>query len=788
MRVDDHPFQILGITSRSNKQEILGHVNSQTDPDKITASRFQLTHPAKRLDAEVSWFPGIAASRTAKLIEAILSSPDLPLRPEATLAGLDCLCRFNVLAYWLNAHERLSPDLWEAALTHLVDESEGLDSDEVALNIAPAINADRAAAGLPQITDTSAAEGAIIRLIGNTAADLAERLMNCRQHSQVVVTVVEHDIGHGEADASAFVGHFVDRYQILVKPTLDRYGDRAVAPCERILSIARASAAQRQSPSTARLRAAVSELEERLSQWAAIARPIQWLMKSRGQKDPASIELGQRIRSIAVTLANECQLYEEAESIINVLSVTFGQVSELTDLMEKDLETLGSLIAARRVHHSEGANLQTEFQFTTTNHTPASEPSAGPSPSEQTEPPFVQLCLSISKNCWDRIKPNNREHNLAVIKSAYDDYRAQALPWLRIISSTQMDNTRVIRASRNAAAKCLSSLAGALLCADNFDQAELLTHEASTLVLEDTSLDEEIRVRLDYIATKKREAASFAHAQEAARKERERSQSPSATSNSSTNRTTGTRPMSRPLTQEKPRTGLPFFVQAVIWGAVLVSVPFVIDLFKTGSPNVPAAGVQATQGSPMPASPSPVGGETVSPPAASRQPFDVPEATAVHSAAGANERPAVLLPQRQANSEVFSQPALVLPPTGAMRTLWEKRDGMRFAPFDVIAPGDGINHCVRAYDTQNGKLIVELFVRSGETASLDVPTGRYELHVASGRTWYGEDSLFGPQTAVSKGEDLVFSIEGREELGHTIELRTQVGGNYKTTPIDRTKF
>jgi hypothetical protein len=785
MRIDDHPFKILGITPRSNKQEILGHANNQADPDTISASRFQLTHPTRRLDAEVSWFPGVAPSRTAKLIEAILSSPDLPLRPEATLLGLECLCRFNVLAYWLTAHERSTPDVWDAALKHLVDESKGLNSDEVTQNIAPAINADRAAAGLPQIADISAVEGAVTRLTERTAADLAEHLMHCRQHAQVVTTLVEHDIGRGETEASEFVGRFVDRYQILVKPMLDRYGDRAVAPCERMLSIARASVAQRQSPSTVRLSAAARELEERLSQWAATARPIQWLMKSRGRKDPASIELGQRIRSIAVTLANECQLYEEAESIITVLNATLGQVPELTDLMERDLETLGSLIEARRVGPGEGSHQQTEFRFTTTDQTPTSESSPGStSPSEQTESPFVQLCLCISKNCWDRIKPNSQEHNLSVIKSAYDDYRTQALPWLRIISSTQMDNTRVIRASRNAAAKCLSSLAGALLCADNFDQAEVLTHEASTLVLEDTSLDEEIRVRLDYIATKKREAASFTQAQEAARAARERSRTTPKSASASTGRTTGTRPVSRPFTQEKPRTGLPLLVQVVIWSAVVVSIPFAIELFKTSSPNVPVAGVPATQGVPVPAPPSPGGRETVSPPAAYRN--HVPEAT-TDSAAEVNDRPAVAYRQPQAE-EVFSQPALLLPPTGPMRTLWEKGDGMRFAPFDVIAPSDGINHCVRAYDAQSRKLLLELFVRSGETASLDVPIGRYELHVASGRTWYGEDSLFGPQTAVSKGEDLVFSIEGRKELGHTIELRTQVGGNYKTTPIDRAKF
>jgi hypothetical protein len=37
-------------------------------------------------------------------------------------------------------------------------------------------------------------------------------------------------------------------------------------------------------------------------------------------------------------------------------------------------------------------------------------------------------------------------------------------------------------------------------------------------------------------------------------------------------------------------------------------------------------------------------------------------------------------------------------------------------------------------------------VRSGETASVNVPLGVYKIKIASGEKWYGSNKMFGPQT------------------------------------------
>lgn len=98
MQLDEHPFQVLGINSRTCKQEIFECAEAlaaRSQSDKLAAFRFQVTHPIKRLDAEVSWFPGVAPARIRQIIDTINRDLSLPVKFEEKLPGIDCLCKFG---------------------------------------------------------------------------------------------------------------------------------------------------------------------------------------------------------------------------------------------------------------------------------------------------------------------------------------------------------------------------------------------------------------------------------------------------------------------------------------------------------------------------------------------------------------------------------------------------------------------------------------------------------------------------------------------------------------------
>ncbi len=71
------------------------------------------------------------------------------------------------------------------------------------------------------------------------------------------------------------------------------------------------------------------------------------------------------------------------------------------------------------------------------------------------------------------------------------------------------------------------------------------------------------------------------------------------------------------------------------------------------------------------------------------------------------------------------------------------------APFQVKTEA-GANYLIKLVDPQTRKDVVCMYVVGGLAADFQVPLGDYEVLCASGVNWYGDELLFGPQTAYSK--------------------------------------
>lgn len=71
------------------------------------------------------------------------------------------------------------------------------------------------------------------------------------------------------------------------------------------------------------------------------------------------------------------------------------------------------------------------------------------------------------------------------------------------------------------------------------------------------------------------------------------------------------------------------------------------------------------------------------------------------------------------------------------------------APFQVKTEA-GANYLIKLVDPATRKDVVRMYVVGGQTADFQVPLGDYDVLCASGANWYGDELLFGPQTAYSK--------------------------------------
>ncbi len=112
------------------------------------------------------------------------------------------------------------------------------------------------------------------------------------------------------------------------------------------------------------------------------------------------------------------------------------------------------------------------------------------------------------------------------------------------------------------------------------------------------------------------------------------------------------------------------------------------------------------------------------------------------------------------------------------------------APLTVKAPSRGDSfYAVRVQESGSGRLIVLIPLRKGETITVQVPLGQYEMTFASGSRWYGPEKLFGFLGEKKKAvKTFDFYRSGSVTTGNTIDLTNRIDGNLPTralTPFEK---
>ncbi|MCG8029934.1 MAG: peptidoglycan-binding protein [Candidatus Thiodiazotropha taylori] len=113
----------------------------------------------------------------------------------------------------------------------------------------------------------------------------------------------------------------------------------------------------------------------------------------------------------------------------------------------------------------------------------------------------------------------------------------------------------------------------------------------------------------------------------------------------------------------------------------------------------------------------------------------------------------------------------------------------RKAPLTIKTSRSGAGYLVKLVNvsTQIDELI--FFIKAGDSVSLDVPFGTYNIKYASGSRWLGQECLFGSDTVYSKTDkSFTFKESDGRVSGYTIELILQSRGNLKTRNISKSSW
>jgi hypothetical protein len=111
------------------------------------------------------------------------------------------------------------------------------------------------------------------------------------------------------------------------------------------------------------------------------------------------------------------------------------------------------------------------------------------------------------------------------------------------------------------------------------------------------------------------------------------------------------------------------------------------------------------------------------------------------------------------------------------------------APFEIkTRPGSG-HYFIKLVNYGTNQTVLTAFVHDGQSATINVPLGSYELKYAVGKFWYGSERLFGPKTSCSKADEKFdFKRIGDQVTRYTVELYLQKDGNLQTELIPQSEF
>jgi hypothetical protein len=342
MVIQDHPFRLLGVNARTNRREILRRGEALAlagNADRIRAAADALTNPKKRIDAEVSWFPGVPPGYAEQLLQLIATDSSLAERFENLLASHDPLTRLNIVAYWLALNQQVTPTDLGAVLQQMNYAAAQLEAAEP--DIFETINADRIAAGFPRIAELQLLHSALTNRIENLVGDLAGTIQRTPGHQALLASFLEDVTLHGLDQCSDFAYALIRRYQVLLQPIIQARGHTARLICGWIT---KAAGEGRRTL----LAGLIGQLEVATEAWVKHVKPIQLAMKSQGLRECQSVELANAIRSVAVDLSNEQGFHEEARRITALLARNFEEVSELADRLGSDLKALDEIIECQR--------------------------------------------------------------------------------------------------------------------------------------------------------------------------------------------------------------------------------------------------------------------------------------------------------------------------------------------------------------------------------------------------------------------------------------------------------
>ena len=328
----NNPFQILGATPQDDRHRILAQVRElslMSDEREIASASCVLTHPRKRLSAEIAWLPGLSANNASEMISLIQAQPDKILRQDR----LPHLARTNLLATGMKrvaeAANISSISNWIKELSVVFDK---IDYKVVLRQI----NDGREVSGFPAVKN----QDDLVTEIENRRQFYRSTIRDSVKHLskvdlvKMVTKILDTTTAMGSKHAPLLIYDLVDIYKVEVQELLDSKEEEIDGTIQLIQNYAE------DSDENDNLCSSVDELVISVRSWDSIAQPIQVSTMSNGWSHDRSIQMAHKVRAVALHLCNMHNELALAKKIATMLQAVFKEVVDVAELANNDVSQL----------------------------------------------------------------------------------------------------------------------------------------------------------------------------------------------------------------------------------------------------------------------------------------------------------------------------------------------------------------------------------------------------------------------------------------------------------------
>ena len=325
-RLNRNAFYLLGASLNSSTSEITdlaedAEFDGEISQEEIQRAKNALLVPNLRLAEEVSYLPGQSKTQIQKVTSDLKSNNNAIIPSEYEHYG--DISRLNIFVHScsdgdFSVNVLACMDLWKS-----VDEAEFLEE----------VNEARRSGGIPTVSASQLSE-AIVDLRSKHSLSLADQMWREQKPGSIMEFIVERELENGVV--SPLLDVLIWDYDQKSEPSLVAIE----ASIDEQIEIA--------SRRDAGLKEATWKISDLLVEWDDVNQAVQRYEQNRGHEEGRSKRIYHKIRDLALSLANEHGLVEDAKYLSEASLRTFPELETVASDLRADISTLNNLVTDQK--------------------------------------------------------------------------------------------------------------------------------------------------------------------------------------------------------------------------------------------------------------------------------------------------------------------------------------------------------------------------------------------------------------------------------------------------------